>query len=951
MSASQDQPRSAAPYIGPDPFESGMALYGRDQDLLRLIHLLVSERILLMYSPSGAGKTSLIQAGLIPALEKPGGGPVRLTKVFQVSPPMRVGDQVPPTLGVANRYVGSALAKLPDWGRSMATGSVATTLTDHFKAADAGNAHRVLVFDQFEEILTADRTDRKVKEEFFRQVGELLEDPRFLALFSMREEYLAGLDPFIGAIPNRFRSRFRLDYLTVAQARDAILKPLPAGFEFDRQALEALLTDLRRLPTREASAAPLLSETIEPYQLQVVCTRLWEAPDRAPGKITAEDVKRHGDVRTALGAYYADKVRQIAEANEASISERALREWIEDKLISPRGFRSKVVVEPSGTLDGLSQDVLRRLVKAWLVGEDTRPDGSSQFELSHDRLIEPVRDDNVRWFKRHRPPFRDRALAWVKGSRPNQLLLRGADLADATRWRKENPSEALTAPEVDYHGRSLEVRQIRRRRRLAARSAERRTNLADLGWGLIVPHDLDPAVLDALRPLLDHRKAQATAKSDALFKEFTGQAAYRPGMTYQQFLDRHDVRVGPPDYSKVPYYLLIVGNPTQVPWEFQYGLDIAYAVGRLHFDTPEEYARYARSVVQSETAPRRSLRPPQAVLFGTRHLRDPSTRQLFERLVVPLFESTKRIAPPGWEIKGVLDTEATRRTLQELLGGPQTPALLFTATHRMSWPLDNALQRPSQGALLCQEWPGFGKISPDHYLGASDIPDDARLGGLIAFFFSAYSAGTPLNDDFPAMALEPPRQVASEPFIAALPRRLLGHPSGPALAVIGHVERTWGYSITSESDSRTSDIVHFEICIKRLLNGYTVGSAVELFNLRYARAAQRLSEDLRRVVVHGAQETEKDQLYGAIVKTIDARNFVILGDPAVRLPTPIAPRGASRQPSDVLVFNGIDGSSGEYLLPRLTLEHVAAMARGEDSDPAHFADLIRQLERINQPHL
>ncbi len=82
-----------------------------------------------------------------------------------------------------------------------------------------------------------------------------------------------------------------------------------------------------------------------------------------------------------------------------------------------------------------------------------------------------------------------------------------------------------------------------------------------------------------------------TTKSDQLYKEFTGAAAYRPKMTYQQFLDRNGVRLGLPDFSQVPYYLLIVGDPRQVKFKFQYGLDMTYAVGRLHFDTPEEYAR------------------------------------------------------------------------------------------------------------------------------------------------------------------------------------------------------------------------------------------------------------------------------------------------------------------------------------------------------------------------
>ena len=56
------------PYVGPVPFREGQKLYGREKETEELVDLLVSKRIVLLIAPSGAGKTSLIQAALIPRL-------------------------------------------------------------------------------------------------------------------------------------------------------------------------------------------------------------------------------------------------------------------------------------------------------------------------------------------------------------------------------------------------------------------------------------------------------------------------------------------------------------------------------------------------------------------------------------------------------------------------------------------------------------------------------------------------------------------------------------------------------------------------------------------------------------------------------------------------------------------------------------------------------------------
>ena len=60
------------PYVGPRAFQYGERIYGRNREVLDLLDLLIAERITLLHSPSGAGKTSLVQAGLVPRLEREG---------------------------------------------------------------------------------------------------------------------------------------------------------------------------------------------------------------------------------------------------------------------------------------------------------------------------------------------------------------------------------------------------------------------------------------------------------------------------------------------------------------------------------------------------------------------------------------------------------------------------------------------------------------------------------------------------------------------------------------------------------------------------------------------------------------------------------------------------------------------------------------------------------------
>ncbi|MCP4288716.1 MAG: DUF1566 domain-containing protein, partial [Gammaproteobacteria bacterium] len=259
-------------------------------------------------------------------------------------------------------------------------------------------------------------------------------------------------------------TRFRLELLGEEASRQAVQQPArQTEVDFTDAAAEKLVNDLRKVQVQQPDGRTIeqLGRHIEPVQLQVVCRRLWERLPADAAQIGETDVEAVGDVDTALADYYADRVKTTAEST--GIRERAIREWFDRQLITEQGIRGQVLRGPEQS-QGLDNRAVSPLVDTHLVRAEKRLN-AIWYELSHDRLIEPVRSNNALWFQAHLSPLQRQADLWDKQGRSGGLLLRDEALEEAERWADGHEDELIPV-EQDFLAACRESRvQVRRERR------------------------------------------------------------------------------------------------------------------------------------------------------------------------------------------------------------------------------------------------------------------------------------------------------------------------------------------------------------------------------------------------------------------------------------------------------------------------------------------------------
>lgn len=423
--------------------EETRLFFGREQEAQEVFDLIVAEPLVVVFSRSGMGKTSLLSARVMPRLAEYGFLPVRIrvTHDLQRGPVTstiaRVEEAVRQMADVEQRKTSNELRAGDD------------TLWEFFFEHHYYRADRqlrpVLVFDQFEELFTLVRPQNEAEaERFVDQVADLVRrrvpaeleailtdrlngmaaddparpdilkvlyegaGPDVRVVLVMREEFLPELHTLRSNLPSVYKSSYRLQGLSLEDARECIERPaampdIDGGpFSFDPGVVDQIIELLRTVRRRGLVQR---SDRIDPVQLQIFCHYLDQRRQKkGRDRVTMADLRKW-TVSRAAEAYYLQIIGHV-ERYRLGWNGRGWRpgftNWLflnkprasvarlcEDGLITSSGRRNSLDRDSALRRYGVEARDLERLQKERLISIEPRLD-SEFIELSHDALVKPL---------------------------------------------------------------------------------------------------------------------------------------------------------------------------------------------------------------------------------------------------------------------------------------------------------------------------------------------------------------------------------------------------------------------------------------------------------------------------------------------------------------------------------------------------------------------------------
>lgn len=427
---------SDIPYLGLRPYQEvdQHNFYGRDADCEILVDKLLANRLTLLFAASGVGKSSLLNAAVLPRLKDPLGE--NLSVVYH-------NDWVQKPLALLHTAIREAVPAAKE-------APADHTLAELLSFCTLFTRHPfVVVLDQFEEFFRYQRG----KDDFdliIQQITALVINPDIPVsiVISMREDFALELNAFKPKLPILlFENFYRLERMKQAAARDAIVRPAELfGYSYEPALLERLIHDLSS-HSRQQIRLPHLSNTkddeyVEPAYLQIVCSYLWELNKNDPERcIRLASYKKSGGSNGIVQRFLDDVQESF------SIAEKGLASKAFDYLVAQGGVKMAYPAHVLAKILNVEEAKLTRVLDK-LANEKIRilrsqpREGVIWYELYHDMFSPSIERWNTNWKSE-----RFKRLRLIVGSLTILVFAGVAFLVESFIWTQLNnfPLEELFA--------------------------------------------------------------------------------------------------------------------------------------------------------------------------------------------------------------------------------------------------------------------------------------------------------------------------------------------------------------------------------------------------------------------------------------------------------------------------------------------------------------------------
>ena len=389
------------PYLGLASFteETREYFFGRDEEVAELARRVQRKLLTVLFGKSGLGKTSILRAGLLPRLRRHGYCPVYVRIAYGRDSP-EPAEQIK----AAIRRAASVSGEWTQAGIAAAGESLWEFLhhrDDVLRDAAGAPLLPLLIFDQFEELLTLAQSDefgRARAANFIEELADLVENrpptafearldeddsaaerfdfarSDYRVLIALREDYLAALESLRQAMPSLLQNRVRLTPMTSVQALEAVRRP--GGQLVSETSAAAIVRFV-------AGGSGRADSSVEPSLLSLICRELNDAR-LAQGRDEISLDLLAGSHESILVNFYE---RSLAD------QPAGVRRVIEDDLLTDSGFRENVAEErllKRFQAAGAAPEALSTLVNRRLLRIEERLD-VRRVELTHDVLCGVVK--------------------------------------------------------------------------------------------------------------------------------------------------------------------------------------------------------------------------------------------------------------------------------------------------------------------------------------------------------------------------------------------------------------------------------------------------------------------------------------------------------------------------------------------------------------------------------